>query len=129
MRGQRKAKVHARPIFEFLEPRLLLSNWSGSITDAIVWDDTSEPYVIDGALTVQSGGSLTIQPGVVVQQQNHVNVYGVLAVRQPADLEMDGHFFDAFVCGFLGECRTAADSRVSATLDLCGGRDSGGMRG
>lgn len=56
---------------ELLEDRRMLSNWSGYITGDVVWDDTSEPYVIDGHLTVNPNASLTVAPGVEVETKGY----------------------------------------------------------
>ncbi|MGM0490221.1 MAG: hypothetical protein ACQESR_26135, partial [Planctomycetota bacterium] len=68
----------------------MLSNWSGYIAGDTVWDDTSEPYVIDGHLTVNPNASLTIAPGVEVSTQGYgysgdgyeLNVYGTLNAQE-----------------------------------------------
>lgn len=40
---------------------------SGAITTNTTWTKTNSPYIVTGNLTVDSGVTLTIQPGVVVQ--------------------------------------------------------------
>ncbi|MHC4715684.1 MAG: right-handed parallel beta-helix repeat-containing protein, partial [Planctomycetota bacterium] len=54
--------------FEALEPRLLLSSWSGDLPDGTVWGDTpGEVEVISSDVTLPEGATLTIQPGAVVK--------------------------------------------------------------
>ena len=36
------------------------------ITDDTTWDITTEPYLLTGSLTIESGATLTISPGVYV---------------------------------------------------------------
>ena len=57
--------------FEPLEERQLLTSVTGNITTNTVWNDTSEPYVLTGNLTVNAGVTLTIEPGVEVQSQRY----------------------------------------------------------
>ncbi|MBI4722718.1 MAG: right-handed parallel beta-helix repeat-containing protein [Candidatus Stahlbacteria bacterium] len=42
------------------------TNVSGHITVNTVWDTTGSPYIVTGDVTVDSGVTLTIEPGVVV---------------------------------------------------------------
>jgi len=57
--------------FEPLEERQMLTSVSGHITTNTVWNDTSEPYVLTGDLTVDVDVTLTIGPGVDVQSQRY----------------------------------------------------------
>ena len=51
---------------EQLERRQLLTDVSGPITSNTVWSITSEPYVVVDDVTVNTGVTLTIMPGVTV---------------------------------------------------------------
>ena len=55
---------------ETLEQRQLLTNVSGDIFVDTVWDNTSEPYVLTGDLFLVNGATLSIRPGVTVQQSS-----------------------------------------------------------
>ena len=69
------------PLFEPLEPRLLLTDISGNIAVDTVWDNTSEPYRLVGDVSVDAGVTLTVLAGVVVEtveQYHEVYVDGIL---------------------------------------------------
>lgn len=60
---------------------------SGSINSSITWTKTNSPYTVTGPVNVNSGVTLTIEPGVVVELNGYsLNVDGVLqAVGSSAD--------------------------------------------
>ncbi|MCY2950572.1 MAG: hypothetical protein NTU53_01175 [Planctomycetota bacterium] len=58
------------PVFEILEPRLLLADVSGHITADTVWNDTAEPYRVVGDLYVDYGATLTLGSGVTLRTDN-----------------------------------------------------------
>ncbi|MFO7904722.1 MAG: hypothetical protein R6U98_18805, partial [Pirellulaceae bacterium] len=68
-RRRRKLPPHLHRTWrgaEALEPRLMLSNVSGHITEDTVWDDANEIYNVTGDLWVDDGATLTLQQGVKV---------------------------------------------------------------
>lgn len=60
---------------------------SGSITTDTTWTTAASPYVIDGdALTINTGVTLTIEPGVVVKLNGeHLTVSGTVVAAGTAD--------------------------------------------
>src|SRR5437773_363938 len=64
---------HRRLIVEALEDRRLLAATSVpflQITQDTTWDLAGSPYVVTSSVFVESGATLTIQPGVEVQGYN-----------------------------------------------------------
>lgn len=58
------------------------TNVSGAINSDTTWTAANSPYVLNGLVSVSSGVTLTIQPGVVVQgssQSANLSVYGSLS--------------------------------------------------
>ncbi|SEI40249.1 hypothetical protein SAMN05216327_101266 [Dyadobacter sp. SG02] len=52
-----------------------------------VWTKANSPYVFEGMITVPTGQTLTIEPGVVVESRNynaHISVYGTLIAEGTA---------------------------------------------
>jgi len=77
--------VRLAPAIEQLEPRLLLSNWSGDIPDGTVWP-SGVVQVITANARIPLGSTLTIQPGAIVKVSRHYNltVDGVVLARGTA---------------------------------------------
>ena len=63
-------------------------DWETAVIDsAVTWDEANSPYIITEDVRVETEGSLTIQPGVVVKfnKQKGLNVYGTLNAQGTAD--------------------------------------------
>ena len=71
----RNHRRHGTLRLEPLEPRVLLSAWSGHIDTDTLWDNTSEPYEITGTLYVDAGVVLTIGAGVDVTASGTKSFY------------------------------------------------------
>ena len=48
-------------------PAVPATAWCSTISTAITWTPANNPYVLCGRIDISATGSLTIQPGVVVQ--------------------------------------------------------------
>jgi len=75
---------------------------SGHITEDTVWDNTSEAYVLDGALYVDAGATLTLSPGVTLRaySQNDILIDGCLEATG-ATIELPNSYWHWYY-GFLG---------------------------
>ena len=66
IRKSRRCKSTLIPHLEALEARIVLSNWSGPLTSNTTFVNTEVQNIV-GAVDVEPGVTLTIQPGTVVQ--------------------------------------------------------------
>ena len=57
------------PHLEWLEARVVLSDWSGPITSNTTWVNTETQNIV-GNVDVEPGVTLTVQPGTLVQFNN-----------------------------------------------------------
>ena len=92
-RRQGKAVCALRPslpLFEALEPRLLLSTVSGHIGVDTLWNDTAEPYSLVGEVIVDAGVTLEIAAGVQVEQGTTGDWFSLTAF---GTLDADGAAF------------------------------------
>jgi hypothetical protein len=110
------------PLFEPLEPRLLLSSVSGHISVDTLWNDTSEPYVLTGDLYVDAGASLTLAPGITFEDGSDgpwVHVYGTLAAD---GVTFAGSHQSIFVRdGGVASIRNSTIPGASSWIDFRGG--------
>ncbi|HNL07153.1 MAG TPA: hypothetical protein PKH93_06220, partial [Chitinophagales bacterium] len=53
--------------FCFSQLALSQTNISGSISQNTTWSLANSPYLVTGTVTVQSGVTLTIEPGVIIK--------------------------------------------------------------
>jgi hypothetical protein len=64
------------------------TNVSGSISTDTTWAVADSPFIVQGSITISSGITLTVEPGVVVKFEdsfdNHIAVYGSLDVQGTA---------------------------------------------
>ncbi len=74
------ARHRAAPRLEFLEPRRVLTQVSGSIDTDTLWTVDQSPYEVTGDITIRPDATLSIDPGVVVQfrENTRLNVRGRL---------------------------------------------------
>ncbi len=74
-RGDLRPTHTWRPRLECLEPRHLLTDVSGHITQNTLWDNVAEPYVLVGNLYIDSGVTLTVGAGV--RYEDHGSAFGL----------------------------------------------------
>jgi len=74
-RGDLRVPHAWRLRLEWLEPRHLLTDVSGHITQPTLWDNVAEPYVLVGDLYVDSGVTLTVGAGV--RYEDHGSAFGL----------------------------------------------------
>jgi hypothetical protein len=86
-----------RLILESLEPRYLLSNWNGHITEDTIWNNTADPYVIVGDLFIDPGKTLSILPGVNVQDNNSSQGLRVNGTLSASGVTFGGDYQDIIV--------------------------------
>ncbi|MBF0432798.1 MAG: right-handed parallel beta-helix repeat-containing protein, partial [Fibrobacteria bacterium] len=69
-----------------LEDDATLGNiWSGTLNENTIWENSENPYFIQGNFSIASGATLTINPGVEIrfleEQSSMMSVYGNLAAE------------------------------------------------
>ncbi|HUP81672.1 MAG TPA: hypothetical protein VM260_24180, partial [Pirellula sp.] len=74
-----------RFIFELLEDRRVLANWSGDIPNGTIWSNTEIQRIV-GTVRVPAGSTLTILPGTIVK----TNVFAGFSINVEGTLIADG---------------------------------------
>lgn len=56
------------------------TNFSGQIRSNTTWTKANSPYICSGLIEIAPDVTLTIEPGVVVQADNNINIYGAINI-------------------------------------------------
>jgi len=101
---------HRRPRFECLEDRRLLTDVSGYVSGT--WNLAGSPYVLVGSVTVTSGTTLNIEPGVEVNTPDWPRYFNVKGTMNATGARFTGNNTE-IVAQSGGEVNLTGDSQVA----------------
>jgi hypothetical protein len=125
--GRRRLVAQRVFLGEDLEPRRLLAQVAGNISQDTVWTLANSPYEVTGDVTVQAGVTLQIEPGVDVRFRANTGIQ--VRGQLEADGTADARIRFARVAGGgrwdgLSFVNTLAENRISYA-DMTGGDGQG----